>query len=63
VVSAGFSDVPDLLGILDGSPLGWISRCLGVIQISLAFLYPENDKTARLDLKFHSDPHGYGIAF
>jgi hypothetical protein len=34
--------------------LRWISRCLAVIQIFLAFLDPEDDKMVRPDLKFHN---------
>jgi hypothetical protein len=38
----------------------WISRCLGVIQISLTFLNPEDDRMVRLDLKFHTPHTGVG---
>jgi len=31
----------------------WISRCSWVIQMPLAIMYPDDDKTVRLDPKFH----------
>ena len=34
--------------------LRWISRCLGVIQISLIISHPEDAKMVLLDLKFHN---------
>jgi hypothetical protein len=34
--------------------LRWISRCLGVIQISLIISHHEDAKMVRLNLKFHS---------
>jgi hypothetical protein len=47
--------------------LRWISRCSGVIQISLIISHPEDAKMVRLDLKFHIEcgstitPHGQGL--
>jgi hypothetical protein len=47
--------------------LRWVSRCSGIIQISLIISHPEDAKMVRLDLKFHIERsstityHGQGL--